>query len=357
MDINTLASSAEFLSPKSSPISSVVIFFSFFFATLLVEIVKKIFYYFKAKKRYYVIPRPSIQGIANIAMTIALSVAVLLLLTFVTSNAFSVLFRAFPGSRITIEGILIKIGGLLYGPFIGMLIGGLTDIFSILMTAGVFHYGYFIAGMAYGLLAGLVRSVLSFAKESRTWYAIISSIIATICSLAAIVFIYSISTSGFEQSIITFIPFIPSSPDKISREFLSYIFIGFCVFVVLLIWLFFFFSNRYQKWKMLYGNKKHFKITRPKKIDKHYFNNFCLILICCIITEVWINVLLMPSIDADVSTLGYDDWFIIRVAMFIPMIIFNFVIIFPVYVIIAPIVQWDYKKELVEDLKVPFFVK
>lgn len=89
---------------------------------------------------------------------------------------------------------------------------------------------------------------------------------------------------------------------------------------------------------MFYGNKKYFKIIRFKKIDKYYFNNFCLILICCIIIEVWINVLLMFLIDVDVSILGYDDWFIIRVVMFILMIIFNFVIIFLVYVIIVLIV-------------------
>lgn len=356
MNIDTLSSNSEFLNP--SPMSSVLIFFSFFLVTLSVEIIKKIYYYFRAKKRYYVFPRPSIQGIANIAMTIALSVAVLLLLTFVTSNTFSVLFRAFPGSRITIEGILIKIGGLLYGPFIGMLIGGLTDLFSILMTAGVFHYGYFIAGMAYGLLAGLIKSIYSFAKGNRTWNAIISSIVAAICLVTTIIFIYMVGGSeGFQQSIITFIPFIPSSPNKISSESLSYVFIGFIAFIVLLVWLLYFFSNRYQKWKINSGNKKHFKISRPKKVDKNYFNNFCLILICCTMTEIWINVLLMPSIDADVSTLLYGDWFMIRVAIFMPMIIFNFVIIFPIYVIVSPIVQWDYKKELVEDLKVPFFIK
>ena len=148
MVTETINSETVFTGLKDNPMFAVLVFLAFFLATLVVEIIKKIYYYFKSKKRYYVFPRPSVQGIANIAMTIALSVAVLMILTFVTSNLFSVLFRAFPGSRITIEGILIKIGGLLYGPFIGMFIGGLTDLFSILLTAGVFHYGYFIAGIA-----------------------------------------------------------------------------------------------------------------------------------------------------------------------------------------------------------------
>lgn len=340
--------------PTFRPIDAVSIFIAFFAVLVLVTLLKKVFYYIKFKKRYYVFPRPSIQGIANIAMVTALSVAVLLLLTFITSNAFSVLFRAFPGSRVTIEGILIKIGGLLFGPFIGMFIGALTDLLSIIMTAGIFHYGYFIAAIGYGLFAGLVKSIFSYSKKSNSVFALVATIIMVLICIAAISFTYLyVSPSGFNQSIIP-IPILQS----ISRQYIVYIFAGFSTIVLLIIWISFFVSKILQNKKEKRQDKqKHFNRKQIKKLDKNYFINFTLVLMCASVSEMVINVMLMPAFDADLSTLQYGDWFTIRILLFFPMILFNFIIIYPVYTIVWPLVKWDYKKELVEDYKIPLYVK
>lgn len=334
------------------PSSAVLVFLAFFIVVTIFASLKKIYFFFKFKKRYYIFPRPSIQGIANIAMVIALSVAVLLLLTFVTSNAFSVLFRAFPGSRVTIEGILIKIGGLMFGPFIGTLIGGLTDLLSILMTAGIFHYGYFISAMAYGLLAGLVKTIFSFWKENKTWYAVTATLVSALTFFFTSLFIFLIkqNSEGFTHTI------LPFNPEIIPTDTLIIIFGAFIILLIIGIWILYLFSNKYRKWRnqIFFVKKEKEKIN--KKPIKSYFNNLCLILMCSLVTEVFINVLLMPSFDADLSTLGYDNWFLIRVVLFIPMIIFNFIIIYPVYVVISPIIKWDYRKELSEDYKIPYFM-
>ena len=342
------------MTTRVNSITALLIFLAFFIAIVFVTLLKKIYYFAFKKKRYYIFPKPSVEGIANIAMVVALSVAVLLILTFVTSNAFSVMFRAFPGSRITIEGILIKIGGLLFGPFIGLFIGALTDLFSILMTAGIFHYGYFISAMAYGMISGLIKTIFTMWKKTKTWYAIISTIITCLTCFLAIVFL--LSTFGINDQISqTIIPF-KFFPADIPVTTFFYIFIGFAGAILALIWLLYFFSNKFQKMRMMSANQKHFKVNRPTKINKEYYCNFCLILMSSVVTELLINVLLMPSFDADLSTLGYDNWFTIRVALFIPMIIFNFVIIYPVYVIISPIVKWDYKVDLIEDSRTPVYV-
>lgn len=330
---------------------ALIIFFVFFLVLLTITMTKKIFYYLKFKKRYYIFPRPSIQGIANIAMVTALSVAVLLLLTFITSNAFSVLFRAFPGSRVTIEGILIKIGGLLFGPFIGMLIGGLTDILSIIMTAGIFHYGYFIAAIGFGLLSGLVKSAFTYSSKNKLMYALVATFVFFLTTLFSLVFVFMfIEPAGIDQSVIPFL-----IPRTIPRQTIIYIVLGLFGFVSLVIWFLFFFSKKIQEKRLVRSDAKHFDSKRKKTVDKNYFNNFCLILISVSIAELVINVLMMPAFDSDLSTLRYGDWLTIRILMFFPMIIFNFLIIYPVYTIVSPLVKWDYKQELIEDYSVPFY--
>ncbi|MCF0227461.1 MAG: hypothetical protein HUJ52_01435, partial [Malacoplasma sp.] len=127
-----------------------LIFIAFLFVVLIVSIVKKLYYRFRWHKRYYIIPRVGIRGITSIAMTIALTVAIILVLAFLTAGLLAILFRAYPGWRIVIEQFLIQLGGLLFGPYIGLIIGALTDLLTVALTSGMFHYGYFIICMAYG---------------------------------------------------------------------------------------------------------------------------------------------------------------------------------------------------------------
>ncbi|MCF0217777.1 MAG: hypothetical protein HUJ42_01895 [Malacoplasma sp.] len=333
--------------------SAVLIFLAFFIAIILATSLKKIYYYFKYKKRYYIIPRPSVQGISNISMVIALSVAVLLILTFVTANLFSVLFRAFPGTRVTIEGILIKIGGLLFGPFIGMFVGAITDLLSIIMTAGIFHYGYFISAMAYGLLAGLIRTLFSYSDQKKSWYALTATIISIISCALSISFIFYFF-QGKEGALQTIFPFIS---DLISKSTLAAIIGGFLAFSTALIWFLYLFSKIFGNKNIVPNRYRRRTFGTKQKYKKDYFNNFCLIIICAMTTEILINVLLMPFFDADLSTLGYDNWLFIRILAFIPMVVFNFIIIYPVYVVISPIVSWNYQSELIEDYNTPFLIK
>ena len=110
---------------------------------LIIFIAKKIYYRFVLKKKLYLIPRPTTKGIATIGVTLALSIAVVILLILVTADLASVIFRLWSGTRIIVEAILIKIGGLLYGPIIGMCLGAAVDFLCVALTAGVFNIGYF----------------------------------------------------------------------------------------------------------------------------------------------------------------------------------------------------------------------
>jgi LytS/YehU family sensor histidine kinase len=84
---------------------------------------------------------------------------------------------------------LIKVGGLLFGPIIGVFIGAATDLLSIALTAGMFHYGYFIAAMMYGLLAGIVKSILNITKGKQVRFAFWSTLLIGIVGLASVLYI------------------------------------------------------------------------------------------------------------------------------------------------------------------------
>ncbi|MEF9984868.1 MAG: hypothetical protein RSA40_00615 [Malacoplasma sp.] len=329
----------------SEPVTAILIFISFCIVIFIVALVKKIFYKVMFKKRYYIFPRTSIKGITSIAMVIALSVAVLILLVIITSNLVGVLFRAFPGTRITIESILIKIGGLLFGPFIGMFIGMFTDLLSVTLTAGVFHYGYFIAAMCFGLLSGLVRTIILFSSHNKLKFAIYTSLSILLVSILAMLYFGFVSTEKL------YIPFLPFD---IEKEHIIYVIVSFIFLSIVSIWVFYFMSLKRNNSKKKATNKFG-KPSIIKKINLNFFEKYCPVISCIMITEVLVNVLMMPIFDAEISTLTINTWLAIRLLLFVPMVFLNLFIIFPVYAIVSPLVTYDYRKDVVEDASLPLY--
>lgn len=330
----------------SESVTVILIFVSFCIVIFLVALIKKIFYKIMFKKRYYIFPRTSIKGITSIAMVIAMSVAVLILLVIITSNVVGVLFRAFPGTRITIESILIKIGGLLFGPFIGIFIGMFTDLLSVTLTAGVFHYGYFIAAMCFGLLSGLIRTIILFSSKNKLKFAIYTSLSILLVSVLAVLYFNFGST---EQ--LLYIPFLPFD---IQKNHIILVILIFILISIVSIWVFYFLSrkreNKKNKVKKTFNNHSYLK-----KINSNFFEKYCPVIGCIIITEVLVNVLMMPVFDADISTLTINTWLAIRLALFTPMVFLNLFIIFPVYAIVSPLVTYDYRKDVIEDVSIPLY--
>lgn len=335
----------------------ILIFFAFLVAVILASMFKKIYYRIWLKKKYFVIPRPGIKGIANVSMVVALSVAVLILMTIITSNLFSVLFRAFPGTRVTIESILIKIGGLLFGPFLGLFIGMLTDLLSVLMTAGIFHPGYFIAALCCGLLSGLIRTIVTFSSKNKLKFAIYSTIALALTALVTYFYLYNfIAQEGLKLEF--------GIQAEIPKNIAIFILCGFSILTIAIIWVFYFITlrkdlliKREEKNKLFSFSDKDFillekmnKQKKSKKSDK--FIIFCASITCVVMTEMIINVQAMPFFDAKVTTIKAEQWLAIRSSLYIPMVIFNMLIIYPVSVIVSPLVSYNYESELSEDLSI-----
>lgn len=315
------------------------LFFAFILMVLVIGASKKIYYRYVLKKRYFIIPRVSSKGIANIGMVISLSIAVVLLLTIVTADLVNVMFRAWAGVRVIVEGILIKIGGLLFGPIIGLCLGASIDFFTVALSGGVFHYGYLIGCMAFGLIAGLIRNIYTMSKKDNLRFAIYSTITVALFATLVFGFIYYVQINRtneiFNLSLLGV---------KISLSIQHVYIIALIIFLISFaaIWLCYFVQ--------LYFDRKN----RVKK--KNWYLTFIPILITILLTELIVNVIMMPAFDASISTLSYEIWFCIRLLLLVPMILLNLVIIYPVFKIVTPLIRYDYENELVESLDEPIYI-
>ncbi|MBU3830546.1 MAG: hypothetical protein H9897_00070 [Candidatus Ureaplasma intestinipullorum] len=320
------------------------IFIAFLIALLVASIIKKIYYRLRYKKRFYILPKVGIKGIASVAMVIAISISIIIFLTVITADIMGVVFRAWPGTRITIEGILIKIGGLLFGPFLGMFIGALTDLLSVSLTAGVFHYGYLVASMAFGLISGLISEIYMNARRKNIQAAVWSTIILVFADILVILYLFlDLGKNDIN------IEFLGLNID-VAPNLLIGIIAGFIVFGVLVIWIGLYFYNKRIK-------TNNTLLTQRQIINKKtWYLNFSMILTCSIVTDALINVLMMPKFDAELSSLLYEQWIAIRGVLFIPEVVLNMLIIFPIFKIVTPLINYNYHEDLVEDKNIPVYV-
>ncbi|WP_031488926.1 membrane protein [Ureaplasma canigenitalium] len=322
---------------------TILIFLAFVITFIIFTAIKKIYYSIKYQKRFYIIPRVSVKGISSIGMVISISVSIILLITIVSANAASIIFRAWPGTRVTLEGILIKIGGLLFGPILGIFIGAMTDLLSVALTAGVFHHGYLIASMAFGLIGGLIRTILTTSKKRDITFAIYSSITTVLIGAAVCLFLYfapGVSEEGFNLQLF-------NNDIKISAEIMVGMMAGFFGFSIVIVWLCLLIKHINEK-----INKRN-KLPNKKQ---SWFIVFAPVLVTILLTEAIVNVIMLPSFDVELTSLNYTQWLSIRALMFAPMIVVNLMIIYPIFKIVVPLIRYDYEDDVVEDKNVPLVV-
>ncbi len=313
-----------------------VLFFVYMVAFVIVlSLIKKLYYRYQLKKRYFVIPKLGIKGLSYLSMVIAVSVSIVIILAVVSSGAANALFRAFPSSRVAVEAVLIKIGGLLFGPILGMFIGAGVDSLTIALTGGTFHYGYLISAMAFGLISGFIRTLITYSKGADLKMALYSSI--------TVIVVYALLT--------TMLYLIPAINDPMSFRFLKesdgrYLisidlkksqvtsFLGGLFFLLIsLIWITYFMSK--------------------KEKYKYVFKTFVPVLLVVIVSELILNLIMLPAFDAEIINIDYWLSFTARIGT-LPVVTFvNITVLWTVYRIIAPLIKYDYTTELHENLTTP----
>ena len=366
-----------------------VIFICFVGLVFLISLIKKIYYRVRWHRRYYIIPRIRIKGITNVAMTISMSIAIILLLTFITSGLLGVIFRGYPGVRVLIEGILIQLGGLLFGPFIGLLIGGITDLLTIALTAGMFHPGFFIISLAYGLVAGLFKTASIAFKNNNFKFAIFGSITFILITTLLIVYIYVQQYTSFRVQIF--------SHDFVFSKAVLSIILGATLGVVLIaVWTIMVVLNTANtklsflkmKYNILWGchnqsyirqikksgtraaikqarwyTKHCLKMDKAKKeigffenqlvtiknknswIDYFVQTTFLVFTICAIT-----NIFLVPYFDVTYSTFEFDYWLAVRTLTYPFISIINLAVIFPIYKVVSGLVKYNYNDDCIENM-------
>lgn len=335
------------------PWQVLVVFFGFVLVIFLLSLIKKIWYRYVLKKRYYIIPRAQIKGIANIAMVISMTVAIIFSLTILSVNGFGVLFRAYVGSRMLIESILIKLGGLLFGPFIGIFIGAFTDLLTVILTSGVFNYGYFISAIGYGLIAGLIKTLMVYSKKNHISFAILNTGMLLLLAIITFIIFLFLQDDFTINSVIQF--------NFLSKNFILYALIGLYVLVGFIIWI----ALPLAEYKLLrpvlpklievpnYG-KIDINKSGHNSVNRDWYSILISSIIISLFSQVVIDIFMLPVFDITISTIPYGQWFAFRFLIALPLIIFNSALMFGVYWVIAPIIKYHYEEDMVEDINKPF---
>ncbi|WP_052663501.1 hypothetical protein [[Mycoplasma] testudinis] len=332
---------------------------------LVFTFAKKVYFFVVRKQRYFVIPRVSVYGMTNIAIIIAIAVSIIILIMAVTGGLASVLFRAYPGTRVTIEIILVKIAGLLFGPIIGVVSGAIIDILTVALSGGFFHYGYFIAAIITGLLSGLLRVVITTSKVGRLkdlFLAIYASLFMIASAAVVIILISQIKQIG-DGGLVFNIPGL-NIDVTLSLNHFFYIIIGFTIFILAIIWLMF--IVWFYKSKRYYYPLTHFTYKRIKHPNhknrlwlnarKNWYNSLVSVIVLAASATLIMNILFLPIFDAEITAQPYTYWLLFRTIIAAPaLFVIDIIVIYPVLLVISPIIKYNYEDELVEDLKTPLF--
>jgi hypothetical protein len=65
-------------------------------------------------------------------------------------------------------------------------------------------------------------------------------------------------------------------------------------------------------------------------------------------------VVMMPYFDASLGGgMPVSFWITFRALSVLPLMVINFAVIFPVYNVIRPIIQYDYRSNIIESARTP----
>jgi hypothetical protein len=88
--------SVSFRDLFANPNTIIYLFFGVVAFYILYLVIKKIVLFCKYRLVFYIFPKLTSRNIANIAMVIAISIAVIVLLTVISGGLMGVLFRVYP---------------------------------------------------------------------------------------------------------------------------------------------------------------------------------------------------------------------------------------------------------------------
>lgn len=287
---------------------------------IILLFLKKIFFRFWLQQNFLMFPSLNINTISSIAMIIATNTAIIFTITFLTHNLLGIIFQIYPGSRLLIETILIKIGGSLYGPVIGILIGLLTDLLTVVLTSSVFNYGYLLAAVFNGFLGGFIY-MFGGSQSKKKWKKWQNAFFVTaLMAITAIAYYFfhnaaliaNGGSNGGEISLNIF-----SQTFKFPSWFFPSFLIAIATVLLFSLGLCLCFSS----------NKLFPEIS--KKAEK--WNTILRLTILNFLSYILVDIITLPLFDIKISTLPFEQFFIMRNFFLIPSVFFSSLIIWKIF--------------------------
>ncbi|GCE63642.1 hypothetical protein MHSWG343_06400 [Candidatus Mycoplasma haematohominis] len=300
----------------SSSLSSEHIAYSYVLTVVaycLILAVRKIRLKKKQGLDFLIIPKLNIHGISGISMMTAMNIALIITISLLSNQIMGIFFKVYPGARFLIENILIKLGGILYGPLIGIFIGFTTDLLTVIFTSSVLNYGYFFSAMMNGFLGGLIHQIIKIQNDKGNSKKTASSIGLALVSLFFVGIVLSVNAEGKEFS-----ARILSFSISLHWGILFGTIFALTGIAIALLAISSFANKNVDNEKYNYKAWIHI-------MSKKYL--FFLILVCNSAIYILIDIIALPMFDISLSTLPYEQFLICRIITSIPsVILFSYLI-------------------------------
>lgn len=269
------------------------------------------------KEKYHGV-RFTTKNITGMTMLIAVSVSVTIVICM------TIPIFVLPPIRIAIEGILVKMAGFIFGPVIGLIIGGVTELLVMFFVPSYIHPAYIIIMLGYGFFGGIASSFMR-ASKGNYWvtFGVINAFL--IIYVVFILFVYGGDAPlGYDDETGNAIP-ITLLKWEIEAKYFAIMFgamIGATAFIA---WTTVLILHFKKKTKIL-------SVLVP-------------ILLLTISTEFALTILISPWGEAALFGVGDDGYAAMVISRLIQApfkIIFNTAVLFTTYKIIGPLVKRDF---------------
>lgn len=287
-------------------------------------------FYFKYRRgiSFAILPNLGIRNISSISMMTAMNIALIISISLLSNQIMGIFFKVYPGARFLIENILIKLGGILFGPWVGIFIGFSTDLLTVIFTSSVLNYGYFFAAMMNGFLGGLIHQIIYMKGKNQESL----NIKKTICSIAF-------------ATVALFFVGIVLSANSLGRPYNARILslnvsmhwytLFLLITVMVMVAMFCLVMSTFAT---LHVNDPKYNYKRWIRIMSEKYT-FFLITMCNVVIYLLVDMIALPMFDVSLSSLPYEQFLVCRIIVSIPsVILFSYLIhyIYKLYINIKP---------------------
>ncbi|UKS54487.1 ECF transporter S component [Mycoplasma feriruminatoris] len=252
----------------------------------------------------------STRKITYLAMMVGVSVAT------TTVISLTLPITVLPPIRVAFEGVMIKITGMIFGPFVGLTVGLVTELLTLMFVPSYIHVAYLIVAFSFGFWSGMTSYAFKFKKN---WLTL--TVITTFLLVAAGIMFWLMQ--GMKQ----INPETSLFGIKIPADIYPFLFLIMISITLAVIYGLVF---------VLHIKKRH-----------NWLNVMLPIVLLCVISEILVTVLVAAWGDYQMLGLRnssgsenpYITMVVVRIIQIPIKIFFNTAILTTVYIVLRPLIK------------------